>query len=129
MIDTVVTDLITTTRQQLDEAQPESIDAVRAAGKALVGFSDDVYQQHLALKKFLNRHLYRHENKLAMTRKVQAMIRDLFAIYLHDVQQMPLEFSAAAAQQNDAGRARVVADYIAGMTDRYAIAEHARIAD
>jgi dGTPase len=129
MIDTVVTDLITTTRQQLDEAQPESIDSVRAAGKALVGFSDDMFQQHLALKKFLNTHLYRHENKLAMTREVQAMIRELFAIYLNDVQQMPLEFSAAAARQDDAGRARVVADYIAGMTDRYAIAEHERIAD
>jgi len=128
MIDTVVTDLITTTRQHLDEAQPESIDSVRAAGKALVGFSDDVYQQHLSLKKFLNRHLYRHENKLAMTREVQAMIRNLFAIYLNDVQQMPLEFSAAAAQQDDTGRARVVADYIAGMTDRYAIAEHERVA-
>jgi dGTPase len=128
MIDTVVTDLITTTRQQLDEAQPESIDGVRAAGKALVGFSDDVYEQHLSLKKFLNRHLYRHENKLAMTREVQAMIRDLFAIYLNDVQQMPLEFSAAAAQHDDTGRARVVADYIAGMTDRYAIAEHERVA-
>jgi dGTPase len=129
MIDTVVTDLITTTRQQLDEARPESIDGVRAAGKALVGFSDDVYQQHVELKQFLNRHLYRHENKLAMTREVQAMIRDLFAIYLNDVQQMPLEFAAAAARQDDVGRARVVADYIAGMTDRYAIAEHERIAD
>jgi dGTPase len=128
MIDTVVTDLITTTRQQLDEARPESIDGVRVAGKALVGFSDDVYQQHLSLKKFLNRHLYRHENKLAMTREVQAVIRDLFAIYLKDVQQMPHEFSAAAAEQDDAGRARVVADYIAGMTDRYAIAEHERVA-
>ena len=129
MIDTVVTDLITTTRQQIDEARPESIDGVRVAGKALVGFSDDVYQQHLSLKKFLNRHLYRHENKLAMTREVQAVIRDLFAIYLKDVQQMPREFSAAAAEQDDVGRARVVADYIAGMTDRYAIAEHERIAD
>lgn len=128
MIDTVVTDLITTTRQQLDEAQPESIDAVRAAGKALVGFSDDVFEQHSALKQFLNRHLYRHENKLAMTREVQAMIRDLFATYLNDVQKMPLEFSAAAARQDDVGRARVVADYIAGMTDRYAIAEHERTA-
>jgi dGTPase len=128
MINTVVTDLITTTQQQLDEAQPDSIDSVRTAGKALVGFSDAVYEQHVSLKKFLNRHLYRHENKLAMTREVQAVIRDLFAIYLQDVQQMPAEFSGAAEQQDDVGRARVVADYIAGMTDRYAIAEHERIA-
>jgi dGTPase len=128
MINSVVTDLITETQARLDAAQPESIDAVRTAGKTLVELSEDMYQQHTSLKQFLNKHLYRHENKLAMTREVQAMIRELFAIYLADAGKMPLEFSTAAAQEDDAGRARVVADYIAGMTDRYAISEHERIA-
>jgi dGTPase len=128
MINSVVTDLITETQARLDAAQPESIDAVRTAGKTLVELSEDMYQQHTSLKQFLNKHLYRHENKLAMTREVQAMIRELFAIYLADAEKMPLEFSTAAAQEDDAGRARVVADYIAGMTDRYAISEHERIA-
>ncbi len=129
MINAVVTDLITETQARLDTAQPESIDAVRTAGKTLVVLSADMYQQHTSLKQFLNKHLYRHENKLAMTREVQAMIRELFATYQADVGQMPLEFSTAAAQEDDAGRARVVADYIAGMTDRYAISEHERISD
>ncbi len=127
MINAVVTDLITETQARLNTAQPESIDDVRTAGKTLVELSADMYQQHTSLKQFLNTHLYRHENKLAMTREVQAMIRELFATYRADVGQMPLEFSTAAAQEDDAGRARVVADYIAGMTDRYAISEHERI--
>ncbi len=127
MIDMVVSDLIDETRRQLDEAAPQSIDEVRSAGRPLVLFSAAVYEQHMALKRFLNRHLYRHEKKLAMTREVQAMLKELFKTYMADVEQMPLEFSSAAGQADDRGRARVVADYIAGMTDRYAIAEHARI--
>jgi dGTPase len=127
MINTVVTDLIDTTQQNIDAAGPGSIDDVRTADKPLVGFSDEIYGQHTSLKRFLNRHLYRHEKKLAMTREVQAMVKDLFAKYLSDVSQMPTEFSAAAAGQDEIVRARVVADYIAGMTDRYAIAEHERI--
>lgn len=127
MINTVVTDLIDSTRQQIKAARPASIDDVRKAGEALVVMSDDVYAQHLSLKQFLSQHLYRHEQKLAMTREAQAIIRDLFAEYLQDAQQMPKEFSAAAAEQDEAGRARVVTDYIAGMTDRYAIAEHERV--
>jgi dGTPase len=127
MINAVVTDLITETQSQLDSAQPESIDEVRTAGETLVELSPDMFEQHSSLKRFLNKHLYRHENKLAMTREVQAMIRELFATYQNDIEKMPREFSATAAQQDETGRARVVADYIAGMTDRYAIAEHERI--
>ena len=127
MINTVVTDLIETTQRNIDAMKPGSIDDVRTAGKVLVEFSDGIYEQHVSLKKFLNRHLYRHEKKLAMTREVQAMVKDLFAIYMSDILKMPLEFSTAAADQDEVIRARVVADYIAGMTDRYAISEHERI--
>ncbi len=128
MIGTVVTDLIEETRRRIDEQQPRSIDDVRNAGTALVSMSDAVYEQHVSLKKFLNKHLYRHEKKLEMTRKVQVVIRELFAAYSADVQLMPEEFAAAAADEDEAGRARVVADYIAGMTDRYALAAHEDIA-
>jgi len=102
----------------------QSIDDVRAAGKPLVAPSDNVLTQHLALRKFLNRHLYRHEKKLDMTRRAHAIIRELFDLYNGDLQQMPAEFADRAQPLDEAGRARVVADYIAGMTDRYAIAEH-----
>jgi len=127
MINTVVTDLIETTQRNLDEAGPESIDEVRAAGRPLVGFSAEIGEQHRLLKQFLQRHLYSHERKLEMTRKVQTVLQELFETFMNDVSRMPAEFAAAAGQGDDAARARVVADYIAGMTDRYAFAEHKRI--
>ena len=127
MINTVVTDLIETTRRNLDEAAPGTIDEVRAAGRRLVGFSAAIGEQHRQLKAFLQRHLYGHERKLAMTRKVQVVMQELFETFMDDVNRMPAEFAAAAGGGDEAARARVVADYIAGMTDRYAFAEHRRI--
>ncbi len=128
MIDTVVTDLIENTQRNIEAADPQSIDDVRKADTAMVLLSDEIYEQHMALKRFLKEHLYSHEKKLDMTYRAQAIVRDLFRIYISDVSRMPAEFCDAAQQQDESGRARVVADYIAGMTDRYAIAEHERIA-
>jgi len=127
MIDAVVTDLIENTRRNIESAQPGSIEDVRKAGKAMVVLSDDIYEQHVSLKRFLNKHLYSHEKKLEMTHQAQALIRELFEIYTADSSRMPAEFSSRAEAQNGSGRARVVADYIAGMTDRFAFAEHKRI--
>ncbi|HNP62400.1 MAG TPA: deoxyguanosinetriphosphate triphosphohydrolase [Woeseiaceae bacterium] len=128
MIGSVVSDLIEETRRRLVEAAPRSIDEVRNAGKPLVAMSDAMFEQHSALKKFLHKHLYSHEKKLAMTREVQAMVKDLFAAYMADAGLMPDEFAEAARGLDGAGRARVVADFIAGMTDRYAITAHESIA-
>jgi dGTPase len=127
MINTVVTDLIETTKCDLEAAAPQSIYDVRAAGRPRVGFSAELGEQHRMLKQFLHQHLYSHEQKLEMTRKVQTVLRDLFDTFMNDVGRMPGEFAARAAEGDEAGRARVVADYIAGMTDRYAFAEHRRI--
>ena len=128
MIGTVVTDLIEETQRNIERLAPTSIDDVRNAGEPLVSMSGPVYEQHVALKRFLNRHLYRHEQKIAMTEKVQIIIEELFAAYMNDVRLMPPEFGDAAADLDKPGRARIVADYIAGMTDRYAIAAHESIA-
>ena len=124
MIGAVVSDLIEETRSRLQAAAPGSIDDVRNAGKPLVSMSDAMYEKHVSLKKFLHKHLYSHEQKLEMTRKVQAMLQDLFTAYMEDENRMPEQFAIAAAAAHDADRARVVADFIAGMTDRYAIAAH-----
>ena len=124
MIGAVVSDLIEETRRRIDAAKPESIDDVREAGEPLVSMSDAMYEQHLSLKKFLNKHLYRHEKKLAMTRKVQVIVQELFTAYTEDVKNMPEEFAKAAISDDGSTRARIVADYIAGMTDRYAISAH-----
>jgi dGTPase len=127
MIGTVVTDLIENTRRNLEAAAPQSIEDVRQAGEALVLMSGEIYEQHVSLKRFLNKHLYRHEKKLEMTHKAQAIIRELFVLYTTDIGQMPAEFFDRAATGDEQGMTRVVADYIAGMTDRYAIAEHERL--
>ena len=127
MINTVVTDLIDNSRNNLEQAQPTSIDGVRQAGGPLISLSDDIYGQHAGLKKFLMRHLYSHEKKLEMTHTAQAIVRELFDLYTTDVRNMPAEFADRAEPEDEAGRARVVADYVAGMTDRYAIAEHERL--
>jgi len=127
MINTVVTDLIDTTQRNLDRIKPQLIDDVRTAGEPIVLLSDEIFQQHVSLKRFLMRHLYSHERKLEMTHQAQAIIRELFELYTADVRKMPAEFADRAENEDKAGCARVVADYVAGMTDRYAIAEHERL--
>ena len=128
MIGTVVTDLVEESRRRLADAKPTSIDDVRDAGGRLISMSDEIHEQHLAMKKFLNRHLYSHEQKLEMTARAQRIVEELFAAYSKDVGRMPTEYADAAYSLDGAARARVIADYIAGMTDRYAIAAHESLA-
>jgi dGTPase len=131
MINYVVVDLIRTTQARLEDAAPTSIDDVRRRAKPLVGMSDGVRGEHLELKKFLHEHVYRHYKVLRMTAKSRRVLTDLFNVFMSDVNLMPTEHRDAANRvkqaNGDAGRARTVADYIAGMTDRYAILEHGRI--
>ena len=128
MIGTVVTDLIEETKRQVDASGVATIDDVREAGEPLVNMSPGIYEQHVSLKRFLNEHLYRHEQKLEMTRRAQAIVRDLFVAYSGNPSLMPREFAEKAASLDEASRARVIADYVAGMTDRYAIAAHEGLA-
>jgi dGTPase len=124
MIGTVVNDLIEETQRRLEEAGVASIEDVRSAEGPLVGMSPAIHEQHVSLKRFLHRHLYGHEQKLEMTHQAQRIVADLFAAYTEDVSRMPAEFAERAAQEEESGRARVIADYIAGMTDRYAMKAH-----
>lgn len=130
MINRIVTDLIDTTRARLDDAKPQSIEDVRQL-PLLVGFSDPVYTQHLALKKFLNESLYRHEHVVAMTEHAQTVVAELYRRFFSQPELMPMEHHARALQeereQGVDGKARAVADYVAGMTDRYAQAEYERL--
>ena len=127
MINLVVTNLIATTQANIDAAAPRSIEDVRNHDGPLVTFSDDIYQQHTELKRFLNKALYQHEKVREMTVKAQAMIDDLFHRYLAAPTEMPAEFADRSRSGDQQARARVVADYIAGMTDRFAIAEYERL--
>jgi dGTPase len=133
MIGFVVNDLIDASSMSLQQASPASADDVRARSAPLLRFSDAVLEEHLELKSYLRQHLYRHYRVLRMTNKAGRVVRELFAAMLQDVELMPTEHQQAARRleqtQGPAGRARAVADYIAGMTDRFAILEHRRLFD
>lgn len=131
MINEVVTDLVATTSERLDGAQPESIDAVRSYPTALIGLSDSVRVEHMELKQFLRERVYRHYRVIRMTSKARRVVRQLFEAYMSDIALLPPEHCEAASRaekdEGPPGRARTVADYIAGMTDRYALLEHRRL--
>ena len=133
MINYIVVDLIRTSQAQLEAARPASIDEVRGQPKPLIALSDPAREEHAELMHFLRERLYRHYKVLRMTAKARRVLKDLFEAFLADIHLMPPEHREAAARgegsQGAAGRARAVADYIAGMTDRYAILEHRRIFD
>ena len=130
IINRQVVDLIETSTRNLEEAAPADIDAVRLQGKPLIAFSDGMREQNLELKRFLRTRLYRHYRVHRMTAKAARTITALFSAFLDDPRLLPSEVQQQAAmkaeQHGKDGRARVVADYIAGMTDRYAIAEYER---
>jgi dGTPase len=131
MIDRVVRDVVSASAARIADAAPQSIDAVRAETAPLIVMSDAVREEHLELKRFLNTHLYRHYRVLRMTNKARKVLRELFEVFMQDIDLLPDEHRQAAAnaerQHGKPGRARVVADYVAGMTDRYAIVEHRRL--
>ena len=133
MINEVITDLIAATLERLAAAGVQTAAEVRAAGRRLVGFSEPIAEDHLALKQFLRERVYRHFRVVRMTTKAQRTLKDLFRAYFEDVRLLPDEHREAARrleeQAGEAGRARAVADYIAGMTDRFAISEHSRLYD
>jgi dGTPase len=131
MINYLVLDFIRTTQARLAEVRPRSIDEVRQQAKPLAALSASCHEEHLELKEFLREHVYRHFKVLRMTAKARRVLQELFESFLKDINLMPTEYRNLAAQAETAhgttGRARAVADYIAGMTDRYAILEHRRL--
>ncbi len=133
VINYVVSDLIRTTRANLDKAAPTSAADVRARARPLVGFSADVAREQRELKQFLNERVYRHYKVLRMTSKARLVVTRLFDTFVNDANLMPTEHQESVTRLEAAlgtsGRARAVADYIAGMTDRYAILEHQRLFD
>jgi dGTPase len=133
MINYVASDLIRTTQTRLRDSRLASIDDVRERARPLASFSPEVRAENLQLKEFLSERLYRHHKVLRMTSKARRVLKELFSAFMEDVKLMPDEhrdIARKAEQQHGAsGRARAVADYVAGMTDRYAILEHRRLFD
>ncbi|MEX0448926.1 deoxyguanosinetriphosphate triphosphohydrolase [Spiribacter sp. 221] len=126
-----VNDLLAVSRDRIREASPDGPEAVRALERPLIAFSPQMQQRHRELKGYLLEHLYRHYRVHRMTTKAARVIESLFEIFMGDVRLLPPQFRQAAEERarrdGDRGRARAVADYIAGMTDRFAIDEHERL--
>lgn len=131
MIGEQVVDLVNTSRGLIEDAGVKHIDEVRAQAAPLIRFSDDMFNQSRLMKKFLRENLYFHHQVYRMTRKAQQIIEALFTAFIDDVRLLPPEHQAyAKAAQLKGGTAdyaRVVADYVAGMTDRFAIKEYNRL--
>ncbi len=122
MINTLVIDLTETTLANIRTHQPDSVDAVRQA-PALAAFSDSMRSQADALKRFLMENLYRHSRVMRMSVKARNIVRELFVAFQNEPRLLTSEYRRA----EPLAQARAIADYIAGMTDRYAIREHRQL--
>jgi len=122
MIDTLVTDLVRASADSIRRHGPATIEEARLA-PPLITFSSRVREESLELKRFLRDHLYRHYRVVRMSAKARRVVADLFGAFLADPRLLPPEFQARAQENTP----RAIADYIAGMTDRYAILEHRRL--
>jgi len=133
MINSLVVDVVQSSIERLRAAQPADIEAVRAREQPLIGMSAEMHAQHIELKQFLREHVYRHHRVLRMTTKAKRVVRELFEAFMGNPKLMPDEYREHALEARvgggDAIGARIVCDYIAGMTDRYAILEHRRLFD
>lgn len=131
MISRMVVDLIDTSRSRIDSLNLTHPDDARQQEEYIVGFSDDMQQQTLELKRFLMKNLYRHYRVQRMTTKAEKVLTALFDAFINDLRILPPDALNHCHQlknrMGDNGIARGVSDYIAGMTDRYAIVEYERI--
>jgi dGTPase len=131
MINRLVTDLIDTSLALIHAASPLSTDDVRQQNEPLVRFSDEMREANLELKRFLRQNLYLHYRVHRMTTKAQRIVNELFQAFMSNYRLLPPEHQEHYLQQDKIegkqGAARCIADYIAGMTDRYAISEHKRL--
>ena len=124
-----VEDVIGTSRAALARLAPQDADAVRAAGEPVVAFSPAIAEADRAIKAFLFPRMYRHPRVKLVREQATGVVRDLFARFTATPQAMPPEWAEAAMGLDEARLTRRVADYIAGMTDSYALSEHRRLFD
>jgi len=131
MINELVTDLIQESSQRLEKMNLRSVEDVRQAEQVIIGFSQRVAEEHQQLKQFLRQQVYHHSRVLAMTAKAQRVVTQLFDTFLKTPGLLPADAFRSGEEHLDASQrqARAVADYIAGMTDRFALKEHNRLFD
>ena len=133
MVDYLVSDLITQSARNIEEAKVQTIDAVRDRQHPLISLSEAVLDEHQELKRFLRSKLYNHPKVREVMDEARGALKELFEAYLRDPTLLPPEHQAVVSRADADGgvpaRARVVADYVAGMTDRFAFTEKARLSN
>ena len=129
LIGLLIEDVIAETARRLAKLDPHSADEVRAAPAAVAGFSVRMASDEVVIKAFLKERMYQHERVLRVMNEAARVVSELFARYSSHPADLPAEWRESLAHAGEKERARHIADFIAGMTDRYALAEHARLFD
>ena len=127
MIGLMVDDVLRETRRRAGEGRVESPEDVRRLGRPLVAFSADLVEPLARLRAFLHERMYRHWRVNRSRSQARRILADMFGLFLAEPDVLPAEWYAHLREMDEAGRARVICDYVAGMTDRYAIEEHRRL--
>ncbi len=132
-ITAMVEDVIDETSRNLQQLMPESDQDIRNAGKTIVTFGEEMHIKEKAIKTFLFKHMYRAPSVMAVREDAKKVIRDLFGAYFSGEARMPnewgLDWQDMASRLDEPKKARLVCDFLSGMTDRYAILEHQRLFD
>ena len=128
IINLLVTDLISNSEKNILEHNIETPQDVKNFDKQIIGFSEKIKMENIALKRFLHKNLYQHPDVKIMTDRAVKVISDLFEAYLNDINLLPQEYLKYNLEKiNNKSKERVVSDYIAGMTDRFALKEHKKL--
>jgi len=124
----LVEDVIGFARARLDEIAPQSVEDIRLAGRSVIQFSDPVFQDLKQIRAFLFERMYRAPSVVVMRAQVTKVVHDLFPHFMSHPEQLPKQWRKDVEQAGDeTALARIVSDYISGMTDRFALQEHARL--
>jgi dGTPase len=129
MINAMVEDVLAETRRRLAEAKPRTVADIRALGRPVAAFSEAMAATDRTIKAFLYKRMYEHWHLNRSHSKARRVVMDLFGLLFAEPNCLPPPWRERAEAAERATRARIVADYIAGMTDRYALDEHRRLFD
>lgn len=129
VIHALTTDVLVCTRKRLADLAPQSVEEIRAASEPVVAFSPEMAEANKSIRKFLFAKLYRHWRVNRMTYKAKHVTSELFTILVESPKLLPDGWREPALAGDEAGLRRTVADYVASMTDRYAMEEHRRLTD
>jgi dGTPase len=121
-----VTDLVHSTHQKLRDSSVKSVEELQRLPYNVISFSEDMHRRNRQLKDFLYNNLYRHHRVVRMAVKAERIINDLFQVYCNEPATLPKHIFDPVEER---GRERTVCDYIAGMTDRFAVDEHSKLFD